>query len=215
MNKIKAFFAVRKQKKSWDYNLDYESTYKSIVSEISTLRRELDQGNITGKKLKKFCYLVIGLIQIRNGARIGEVAEAMKLFCNGSHNRDVETLVQKRKDEYYRQIVLPGEITAADINYIKPVIDERFGKDWQGRAANQNKMLFVQTVSRFFKNTFGFSTHALRYCFISFMAVTKKLQPNVIAKITGHRTLDMILNYTNKKLADFELFNMSLDFGFG
>jgi hypothetical protein len=210
MKKIKAFFSVRKQKKSWDYNLDYESTYKSIVSEISSLRRELDQGNITGKKLKKFCYLVIGLIQIRNGARIGEVAEAMKLFCNGLHNRDVETLVQKRKDEYYRQVVLPGEITAADINYITPVIQERFNK-----TDKQNKILFVQTISRFFKNTFGFSTHALRYCFISFMAVTKKLQPNVIAKITGHRTLDMILNYTNKKLADFELFNLKLDFGFG
>ncbi|MEM4155997.1 MAG: hypothetical protein QXQ38_04645 [Archaeoglobaceae archaeon] len=41
----------------------------------------------------------------------------------------------------------------------------------------------------------------MRYAFISYLA-KRGVSPQIIAKITRHSKLDMILNYTQEKLAD-------------
>lgn len=186
-----------KEYKSWDYNLNYNQTYKSLVSCISEVRKDLKSGNITINRIRKFTNLISGLIQLRNGGRVGEMLKSLNEFCT-LKKRVVQVKVQKRKDEYYRKVVLPDEITIDDLTYIESYVHERI----------QNKELFVQALSKFFKKHFGFSTHALRYCWISFIS-SMNVPAQVIAKITGHKTLDLILHYTQRKLGDKILFNMS------
>lgn len=186
--------------KSWDYNLDYKDTYKKLVNEIEKVRTDLEKGKITTNVLKKFTYLVLGLIQLRNGARIGEIIDAINIFCDDMSKKVTQVKVEKRKDNYFRKVVLPQEITKNDLEFIKKVI----------LIHNKNKRNFVSCLSHFFKNNYSFSTHALRYAFISQMAL-EKVPANVIAKITGHKTLDLILHYTQKKLADNMLINFNYE----
>lgn len=79
--------------------------------------------------------------------------QALKEFCI-SQKRVVQVKVQKRKDEYYRKVVLPDEINHSDLAYIESYLISRI----------EYKELFVQALSKFFQKHFGFSTHALRYC---------------------------------------------------
>lgn len=187
-----------KEYKSWDYNLNYNQTYKNLVQNISNTRKELKLGNITINRVKRFTNLIIGLTQLRNGCRVGEALFSVNEFCN-TNKRVVQVKVQKRKDDYFRKVVLPDEITNDDLEYIQSYVLARL---------TDNKEYFVCALSKFFQKYFNFSTHALRYCWISFIS-SLKVPAQIIAKITGHKTLDLILHYTQRKIADKVLFNMS------
>lgn len=189
-----------KEPNSWDYNLDYKETYKMLVRDIETLRIQFSQGNITINRVKAFTNLIIGLTQLRNGARVGETVAAINLFCSDMNKRRVQVPVQKRKDIYHRKIVLPDEIKKSDLEIIKNYINER----------DDNKKNFIIALCKFFQKHYNFSTHALRYSWIGFMCLIKT-PAQVIAKITGHKTLELVLHYTQRKIADKVLYSMVWD----
>lgn len=64
-------------------------------------------------------------------------------------------------------------------------------------------------VYHYAKKTYGFNTHSLRYAFISYLAKLG-VQPQLIAKITQHSKLDMILNYISQITANQILLNIRL-----
>jgi hypothetical protein len=184
---------------SWDYGLDYKDTYKKLINDIKSIRKEFKQGNINTNKVKAFANLITGLIQLRNGSRIGEAVSAINNFINDFSKNITEVLVQKQKgnSKNYRKVILPEEITLNDLEYVKSYIEYRQG----------NKKNFIISLCRYFQEHYKFSTHALRYAWISFMAL-KNVPAQVIAKITGHKTLDILLHYTQKKIGENLLFNM-------
>jgi len=47
----------------------------------------------------------------------------------------------------------------------------------------------------------GINAHSLRYAFITYM-LRKGVSPSIIVAITGHKNLNMILKYTEKKAAE-------------
>jgi len=51
------------------------------------------------------------------------------------------------------------------------------------------------------RRAYGFNTHSLRYAFVSYM-LKRGVSPSIVAKITGHRSLDYILHYTEVRLAE-------------
>ena len=127
------------------------------------------------------------LYRFKLGLRRNRCLTPKKLF--------VSVLVEKRKDPYYRKVVLPDEINLEDLKFIAETVNSK------------DKKALVSCLSHFFKDNYGFSTHALRYAWISYMA-SINTAPTVIAKITGHKTLNLILHYTQKKLADKALFEL-------
>ena len=82
-------------------------------------------------------------------------------------------------------MVLPEEISKQELMRVSYVIKE----------ANKWK------VSNYCRRTYGFNTHALRYALISYLS-QKGVAPQLIAKITGHKTLDYILYYTQQQKAE-------------
>jgi site-specific recombinase XerD len=56
-------------------------------------------------------------------------------------------------------------------------------------------------IADYAKKTYGFNTHALRYAFVTYL-LRRGVSPSIIAKITGHRSLDYILHYTEVKTAE-------------
>jgi integrase len=165
-----------KQPGSWDYNVDYEKAYR----ELAKLLR------VENKGFTK-CYTAIALIALRNGSRIGEAIEAFKEFLNTSKVK-VYVSVEKHKKEDYRLMIIPKELVEEDLSMCTPLI----GKD---------KDIIRANVNRYLHRRLGINAHSLRYTFITYM-LRKGVSPSIIAAITGHKNLNMILKYTERKEAE-------------
>lgn len=182
---------VTRDNNTWDYNLDYKGTYKIINTEIIQLRKDLNAGDISRKNITQFSNLIIGLVQLRNGCRVSEAIQALKIYCR-QDNRTCEVKVAKREDNYYRKMVLPEAISSHDLAYISTHVS-----NFKKRKIRN----IVSCVSQYFQKTFNFSTHALRYSFISYLSANQE-PAQIIARVTGHKSINLILHYTSKKIAD-------------
>lgn len=176
---------------NWDRGIDYQKTYRKMVSDLKKLR------GLTGYKNRiRKMYTIILLIQLRNGSRVGEAIDYLySLTQKFVKKGDVK--VEKRKDGYLRKMVTPNEIQKSDVLDIKHLFLEKYG----------NKRRFVIYTTEYARRRYGWNSHSLRYAFITYLA-KKGYSPQIIAKITGHRTLDYILGYTQKIKAEELLENI-------
>jgi len=130
------------------------------------------------------CYATIALIALRNGSRIGEAIEAFREFLKTSKVR-IYVRVKKHKKEDYRLMIIPKELVEEDLSMCTPLI----GKD---------KDIIRSNANRYLHRRLGINAHSLRYAFITYM-LRKGVSPSIIATITGHKNLNMILKYTERK----------------
>jgi integrase len=165
-----------KQPKSWDYGVDYEKVYKELA--------RLAQAEKDGYTK---CYATIALIALRNGSRIGEAIEAFKEFLATSKTR-IYVRVEKHRKEDYRLMVIPKEIVEEDFSMCKELL-------------NKKKEHIRANVNKYLHRRLGINAHSLRYAFITYM-LRKGVSPSIVASITGHKNLNMILKYTEKKAAE-------------
>ena len=164
-------------KRGWDACLDYKEAYSEILSHLYKIMHEWD---------------VVLLVQLRNGSRIGEAIDATKAFCASKGKAtNVRVKVEKHKGNDTRLMVLPEELRNKE------------GKDYLAKACLRLAKVKAPRVdiADYSKKTFGFNTHALRYAFITYM-LKRGVSPSIIAKITGHSSLDYILHYTELKTAE-------------
>ncbi len=160
---------------AWDKGLDYEKTYKKILTHYRQATRDTTKA-----------YDIILLTQLRNGSRLTEAIRFLNQIIDTKPlKRQAYIKVEKRKDGHERLMVLPEEIDKRELLRVSYVIKE----------ANKWK------VSTYCRRTYGFNTHALRYALISYLS-QKGVAPQLIAKITGHKTLDYILYYTQQQKAE-------------
>jgi len=160
---------------AWDKRLDYVKTYKLILDHYRNTNRDTSKA-----------YDIILLTQLRNGSRLSEAITFLKLIIDTKpFQRQAYIKVEKRKDGYERLMILPEEITKQELMRVSYVI----------RDANKWK------VANYCRRTYGFNTHALRYALISYLS-QKGIAPQIIAKITGHKTLDYIVYYTQQQKAE-------------
>ncbi|MEM0303167.1 MAG: hypothetical protein QXI54_08385 [Archaeoglobaceae archaeon] len=131
------------------------------------------------ENLRRKTKLAILITQLRNGSRISEAIEAISLFKSTGERELAVKVRKKRGKEEFRKMIIPEQIKA---NHIVEIPSK-------------------EAVIMFAKRRYDFNTHSLRYAFISYLA-KRGVSPQIIAKITRHSKLDMILNYTQEKLAD-------------
>lgn len=159
---------------TWDKGLDFEKTYKILLkdyNEESNLRRKTK--------------IAILLTQLRNGSRVSEAIDAIRIFKE-TGERVVEVRVRKKRGkEIFRKMIIPNEIKKTHI------VD----------------LPSKHSVSMFALRRYRFNTHSLRYSFITYLA-QRGVSPQIIAKITGHSRLDMLLDYTQEKIADKVLIDL-------
>jgi integrase len=162
-------------KHGWDSCVDYRKAYGEILGHLYKTGHPWD---------------VVLLIQLRNGARVGEAVEATKQFCN-TKDYTVRVEVEKHKDNDTRLIVLPEELRSKE------------GRDYLASACLRLAKVRnpKSTIKQYCRATFGYNTHSLRYAFITYM-LSKGISPSFIAKITGHKNLSYILHYTETKTAE-------------
>ncbi|ACV25419.1 tyrosine-type recombinase/integrase [Methanocaldococcus fervens] len=175
-------------KAKWDKELDYEETKKELLNRLNYYRNKKP---LYQKDKIAYTYILTGLLQLRNGCRIGEAVEGLIKIIQ-TNKREVKVRVEKRKDDAKRLIVLPDEITIEDLENIKEVVEE-----WEGK----NLRRIANNMSKWFITNLGINTHSLRYAYISYLG-KQNVPAQLIACITGHATLDMVLRYTQVRTAE-------------
>lgn len=124
----------------------------------------------------EYSYLAVLLTQASNGCRVGEAIEALKQF-EATGNREARVTVEKRRDKAERLIVIPQQID---------------------RALIVKEDLVKSRVKMYAKRKLGINTHSLRYAWIT-AQVKNNVNPGMIAAITGHKNLNMLMHYIQKK----------------
>jgi len=176
------------KKGSWDKGLDYFEAKQLLLDKLNFYRNKKP---LYQKDKTAYTYLTIGLIQLRNGCRVGEAVEALlKMIQTG--RRDARVKVEKRKDNSKRLIVLPNEITPNDLKIVKEIVE-----DWEEKSTRR----IANNISKWFLANLNINTHSLRYAFISHLG-KKGVPAQLITHITGHATMDMIMKYTQAKIAE-------------
>jgi len=123
----------------------------------------------------EYTYLAVLLTQACNGCRVGEAFLAVQDFAK-TGQRELRVRVEKRKDGAERLIIIPSEI-------------ERGRIDFTAKLA-AIKMYAIRKLN--------INTHSLRYAWIT-SQVKNNVNPGLIAAITGHKNLNMLMHYIQKK----------------
>jgi len=160
----------------WDKGIDFEKTRKLLLRK---LKEEVKKEGI--RKISRIAHYITALIQLYNGCRASESVEAFNKWRE-SGKREIKVRVRKKKHEDFRLIVIPSELQ----KYRSTI-----------RYYEQNTVRY----KNFIRQNFNFNTHSLRYAFITYLS-KQGVSPQLIAKITHHTRIDMILTYTQQVKAD-------------
>lgn len=161
---------------TWDMSVDFKKAKEALLS----IYKEAYGKNLTEAEV----YAAILLIQLTNGMRVKEAVRAFKVFVEG-RGKDREFYIQAQKGGNQRYVVIHDDIKfKPSYSFVLTVDDKRL----------------EDRVRKFAAGKLGINTHSLRYAFITHLA---KLgySPSIIAKITGHKRLDRIVQYTESKEA--------------
>lgn len=159
---------------SYAKNVDFEEAFRKIFKAL--------KDHIDDKKYNKALKDFILLVQLANGMRISEAIEACKKIIE---NEIYELQLEALKGGGARIVRVPPQVPRNWISKLKKV------EKWPSKDA----------IIMYSKRTFGINTHALRHAFITYLA-RKGVSPQLIARLTGHKKLDMILTYTSKAKAE-------------
>ncbi|MGC9145969.1 MAG: integrase [Nitrososphaeria archaeon] len=161
----------------WDRGVKYPDAYKQLVRIINENKEK--QGERAARSLAIACIL---LVQLRNGSRVSEAHEALMKYLQ-TKEIIVTVRVRKQKHPEERKMYIPKEVRNVERSRILGAYPS------------------VANVEKWCERHIGFNTHSLRYAWIT-EAARRHIAPQIIAKVTGHKTLNMILGYTQQKAAD-------------
>jgi len=172
LKKILRPLGKKKIEHSWDYSVDFLEAKKVLTSAY----KQLYDLNLMPYE----AYVAILLIQLTNGARIKEAIRAFKTFIESSQR---EFQLQAEKHGNTRFFV------------IHDVIRNRLAYKSILTIADGN---LEARIRMFALKYLRCNTHSLRYALISHLT-KNATDPAIIAKITGHKKLDRIIQYTQTK----------------
>lgn len=142
------------------------------------------RGRLKSEDPSEHSYAAVLLTQAANGCRVGEALAAIEGFAK-TGIREQRVRVEKRKDGAERLIIIPGEIEREKII----------------------PGLKLANVKMYAQRKLKINTHSLRYAWITAQA-RNNVNPAIIASITGHKNLSMLLHYIQKKQGEEYLRNL-------
>jgi len=157
---------------TWDDSVDFLEAKKVLTDAY----KQLYDLNLTTYEV----YVAILLIQLVNGARIGEAIRAFKTFVE-TGQREFQLQAEKRGNMKF--FIIPSIIkNRPSYRFVLTIPDY----DLKAR------------IRMFTRKYLKCTTHSLRYALVSFLS-KNGTDPAIIAKITGHKKLDRIVQYTQLK----------------
>jgi hypothetical protein len=157
---------------TWDDSVDFLEAKKVLTDAY----KQLYDMNLMPYE----AYVAILLIQLVNGARIGEAIRAFKTFVE-TGQREFQLQAEKRGNMKF--FIIPSIIkNRPSYRFVLTIPDY----DLKAR------------IRMFTRKYLKCTTHSLRYALVSFLS-KNGTDPAIIAKITGHKKLDRIVQYTQLK----------------
>jgi len=172
----------------WDRGIDFDQMYRELAGIIN---KPIDPKRYRQKI--GLAYAIISLCQLRNGSRISEAIDFVKKAIQ-TKKRKIEIRIRKHKKEDYRIMFLPKPITRNHLSLISFILEIP-------------DLVLRARVEDWLKRHFGINTHSLRYAFITKLS-RLGYTPQIIASITGHRNLNYVLRYTQKKAGELALMQL-------
>jgi integrase len=174
--------------KSFDRNVDYVKIKQELLNEIYNIINFTDE-----TKFIRIVYIIICLIQLRNGSRISEAIKCFRSFVDDSTKYKFEIdLSKRRNNKTTRDFNIPEFI---DTNILHLAIclttNDILTDDLNVVASRIRKYIYV------YHNKIN--THSLRYAYINWLLTDNKVNINNVAKIVGHTTVNHIVRYTQNK----------------
>lgn len=204
--------------KGFDRDVDYIPMKNLLIQEYN-----IQQDNYLNKENnilagKRVIFLLISMIQLRNGSRISEAVNAFRKFLNEGYKTKVIVKIAKSggikyiinkngikekiiTTERFRKMMFPiSWIDTKKLDLIIPKIKE--SHEYLINTTNIKINIFCYMQKRFSCNT-----HSLRYAFINYMIYQEKRPLCDIAKFVGHKNMNQLVTYTQHKNCDqiFEL----------
>lgn len=208
----------------FDRGISYEEIKNKFTNELDRLYNcirdisEEDAEKFYKKKnllIRKAIYLLISMLQLRNGSRISEAIKAFKLFITKKVYLEKVIVKISKSDSIktnrageriklqarFRKIMFPLEWINKKI--LKIIEDS----DALDEVLNCGKIR--HRVFDYLNKNFNCNTHSLRYACINYLLYEKKLEMGIVAKFIGHSNLDQLLRYTQLKNTD-AIFDMDI-----
>ena len=195
----------QKTKGTWDKGLDYETTYKMLKEKLNELRRK---PFLYKKEKKKYAYLLVFLLQLRNGCRIWEAITGIINICinlediNWNERVIIKVRTQKRKDGELRELILPKCVNKNDIEIVKDEFIGIMNEVMNAETIDEKKKIRLKIVNRlgtWLSKNYGINSHSFRYAYITYLG-EKGIPSQVLAKITKHQNINYLERYTQSKL---------------
>lgn len=196
----------------WDRSIDFVPIKEKLLNSFNKLHDSIDIIDDKYEKrttLNKLIYIIIALIQLRNGSRISEASTAMLKFME-VNDLTQKVIVKIAKSEGIKYNNRTKERKMCKARYRKimfPVdwIDENIFDDIKGRkpiCLLVKGSLLRQRVRDYLRTYFDCNTHSLRYACINYLLSEKKLPMNVVSKYVGHSSVNQLVTYTQHKNVD-------------
>jgi integrase len=203
----------------FDRDIDYKTMKNKLIEtykgELIKLNKDLKPA--TRKIIvNKLIYLLIAMIQLRNGARISEACTAMREFIKDKNFED-KVVVKIAKSESIKT-KKTGEKYKTKIRYRKIM----FPSTWINMNKFKKKLKLIdryilyikeerlkKRVLDFLLKNFNCNTHSLRYAFINYMLYDQKKEMAAVAKFVGHSNINQLVTYTQLKNTD-QIFDLDI-----
>ncbi len=212
---------TEKINKGFDRDIDFEPIKEKLIEEYNKELKHFCEKNYKKRAGRNLIYLLIELIQLKNGSRITESINAFKKFINGDYNEKVIVKISKSegvkyvvnkfdKDKKrvkiitkprYRKLMFPNTwINTTKLNELL----QNLNKTHEKLINDPNLRL---NITKYMNRRFNCNTHSLRYAFINYMIYVQMRPLNDVAKFVGHANTNQLVTYTQQKNCDkiFEL----------
>jgi site-specific recombinase XerD len=200
--------------KGFDRDVDFIPMKEKLILKYNNVLKKL-LIKISNVNVNRLIYIVIALIQLRNGSRISEAVNAFKLFIvRPEENKVIVKIAKSDSTRYnkekkmtikskprFRKIMFPNKWIDADIIiFLKQTNNEIF---------NYETKLIKKRVLDYLLNNFKCNTHSLRYAFINHMLYQEKRPQSDVAKFVGHVNVNMLVKYTQLKNTE-QIFDLDI-----
>lgn len=208
--------------KGFDRDIDYEPIKNKFIKEFDIQLSKYEEKK-TDRVCYKLIYLLIAMIQLRNGSRISEAINSLKIFIlNGIHCKVVVKIGKSESTKYiydrkdrtkeptkyitkprYRKMMFP-------ISWIKTdKIDKLLSEIRVNYHNFLNDTRMRKRVLDYMARNYNCNTHSLRYAFINYMLYVHKRPLCDIAKFVGHVNINQLIRYTQQKNCD-QIFDLDI-----
>jgi len=208
--------------KGFDRDIDYLTIKQKLLKNLDELCEKL-QKKQTGYEIacthNQIAYVIVALIQLKNGSRISEACSAFRIFLkefvkNKDFNEKVVVKIAKSAGVKYNWQTKNKKISKA--RFRKMAFPTWINKKFIDIIVDSEAISILVISKRLKKRVldyllryFNCNTHSLRYACINYLLNEQKLQMNIVAKFVGHTNVSQLVTYTQTKNTD-KIFDLDI-----